>query len=179
VQADPRPRSAGLTRQFVHSQEAPAEAKAAREEPSASSVARRKHRYTFVSGRLAGRRFNFRDLAIAAAFRRLAYSMSPRSTKIVGTGIGTALSGSGRHADSSRTTSMGADHHQPAAERSPACRGYLVEVLPVCSRRCRCCTHMSATVGRTVRKRCKAALRVHRVRYVIIISRFLADAAGN
>jgi hypothetical protein len=43
--------------------------KAAREEPSASSVARRKHHYTFVSGRLAGRRFNFRDLAIATAFR--------------------------------------------------------------------------------------------------------------
>jgi hypothetical protein len=65
VRADPSPRSAGLARQFVHSQEVPAEAKAAREEPSASSVARRKHHHTFVSGRLAGRRFNFRDLAIA------------------------------------------------------------------------------------------------------------------
>src|SRR5215475_3490855 len=37
---------------------------------------------------------------------------------------------------------------------------------------------VSATVGRTVRKRCKAALR-HRVRYVIAIRLFLADAARN
>jgi hypothetical protein len=46
VRADPRPV------QFVHSQEAPAEAKAAREEPSASSVARRKHHYSLFLGDL-------------------------------------------------------------------------------------------------------------------------------
>src|SRR6516164_1751792 len=45
-------------------------------------------------------------------------------------------------------------------------------------RRFRLCSRLSATVGRTVRKRCKAALR-HRVRYVIAIRLFLADAARN
>src|SRR5262249_47913865 len=56
--------------------------------------------------------------------------------------------------------------------------GYLLELLPICIRRFRFCSRLSATVGRTVRKRCKAALR-HRVRYVIAIRRFLADAARN
>ena len=45
-------------------------------------------------------------------------------------------------------------------------------------RRFRLCSRLSATVGRTVRKCCKAALR-HRVRYVIAIRLFLADAARN
>src|SRR5262249_47777453 len=57
-------------------------------------------------------------------------------------------------------------------------RGYLPEPLPICIRRFRFCSRLSATVGRTVRKRCKAALR-HCVRYVIAIRRFLADAARN
>src|SRR5262245_29648253 len=56
--------------------------------------------------------------------------------------------------------------------------GYLLELLPICIRRFRSCSRLSATVGRTVRKRCKAALR-HRVRYVIAIGRFLADAARD
>jgi len=56
--------------------------------------------------------------------------------------------------------------------------GYSIELLPACIRRSRFCTRLSATAGRTVRMRCKAALR-HRVRYVIAVSRFLADAARN
>src|SRR5262249_3180298 len=65
---------------------------------------------------------------------------------------------------------------QPAVERSPALPGgYLLELLPICIRRFRFCSRLSATVGSTVRKRCNAALR-HRVRHVIAISRFLADS---
>ena len=56
--------------------------------------------------------------------------------------------------------------------------GYLLGLLRICIRRSRRWRRLSTTIGRTVRMRCKAALR-HRVRYVIAIRRFLADAARN
>jgi hypothetical protein len=37
-------------------------------------------------------------------------------------------------------------------------KGYLLGLLPICIRCSRCWSHLSATVGRTVRKCCKAAL---------------------